>query len=70
MIRDVIQSYWVHLLTTVRAIAGLTVQMWIALDSSTSLRFITSLRNYTDQLQSTVVMSIYQAYEAMHEVRH
>lgn len=52
-------------------ISGAPFQCWDnstrGLDSSTALGFITLLRKATDALKSTVVMSIYQASEAMYK---
>ncbi len=52
-------------------LSGAQLQCWDnstrGLDSSTALRFIQLLRRCTDSLQSTVVMSIYQASEDMYQ---
>ncbi|KAK3392792.1 AtrD, ABC-transporter [Podospora didyma] len=52
-------------------ISGAPFQCWDnstrGLDSSTALAFIELLRGATDALQSTVVMSIYQASESMYK---
>jgi ABC-type multidrug transport system ATPase subunit len=52
-------------------ISGAQLQCWDnstrGLDSSTALRFIHLLRQCTDALKSTVVMSIYQASEDMYQ---
>lgn len=54
-------------------ISGAQIQCWDnstrGLDSSTAIRCIELLRRRTESLQSTVIMSIYQASEAMYEVR-
>jgi ABC-type multidrug transport system ATPase subunit len=51
-------------------LSGAQLQCWDnsirGLDSSTALRFIQLLRQCTDSLKSTVVMSIYQASEDMY----
>lgn len=53
-------------------ISGAQFQCWDnstrGLDSSTAQRFIQLLRKSTDTLQSTAVMSIYQASETMYQV--
>lgn len=53
-------------------ISGAQFQCWDnstrGLDSSTAQRFIQLLRRSTDTLQSTAVMSIYQASETMYQV--
>lgn len=53
-------------------ISGARLQCWDnstrGLDSSTAQRFIELLRRSTTTLRSTVIMSIYQASEAMYHV--
>lgn len=53
-------------------IGGAQLQCWDnstrGLDSSTARRFIQLLRTSTDNLQSTVAMSLYQASEDMYKV--
>ncbi len=52
-------------------LSGAQLQCWDnstrGLDSSTALRFIQLLRRCTNRLQSTVVMSVYQASEDMYQ---